>query len=351
MNKRQFVRVGECLYRYALNGDPYGSYYAYFWRGDKQVKQSLETDDRPLAKRKLADLLKDYERLDLGQRKVSFAEIINRYEKTLTIFDPNTVISRKAILKRLRATWAGDIDAPISQIKPSAVSAWVAQERQRVRTATLNEYKRVLRKIFELAVKDGVIPDSPARDLKESRREDPIRETPTWEEFEAIVKAIRGNPFSDTADVSADFVDFLGRAGLGNAEAAGLKWKDVDFKKNQLRLYRHKTDTGFFIPIYPQVRELLERLHKVKEHKPDDKVFQIADAKKSLATACKALGYPHYTHRAFRRMFVTRAIEKGIDVKVIAEWQGHRDGGKLILQTYSHVRRPHMEEMALRMKE
>ena len=45
-------------------------------------------------------------------------------------------------------------------------------------------------------------------------------------------------------------------------------------------------------------------------------------------------------------MFITRAIERGVDVKVIAEWQGHRDGGKLILNTYSHIRRPHSERMA-----
>jgi site-specific recombinase XerD len=45
-------------------------------------------------------------------------------------------------------------------------------------------------------------------------------------------------------------------------------------------------------------------------------------------------------------MFITDALEKGIDVKTIAEWQGHRDGGKLILDTYSHVRRPHHDRMA-----
>jgi hypothetical protein len=48
-------------------------------------------------------------------------------------------------------------------------------------------------------------------------------------------------------------------------------------------------------------------------------------------------------------MFIVRAIERGVDVKVIAEWQGHRDGGKLILQTYSHVRRPHSDAMAEKM--
>ena len=45
-------------------------------------------------------------------------------------------------------------------------------------------------------------------------------------------------------------------------------------------------------------------------------------------------------------MFITRAIERGVDVKVIAEWQGHRDGGKLILQTYSHVNPVHSNRMA-----
>ena len=33
-------------------------------------------------------------------------------------------------------------------------------------------------------------------------------------------------------------------------------------------------------------------------------------------------------------------------MKVIAEWQGHRDGGKLILATYSHVRAMHSQRMA-----
>jgi len=45
-------------------------------------------------------------------------------------------------------------------------------------------------------------------------------------------------------------------------------------------------------------------------------------------------------------MFITRAIERGVDVKVVAEWQGHRDGGQLILSTYSHVRPVHSQRMA-----
>jgi len=45
-------------------------------------------------------------------------------------------------------------------------------------------------------------------------------------------------------------------------------------------------------------------------------------------------------------MFITRAIQLAIDVKTISEWQGHKDGGKLILDTYSHVNSVHSHRMA-----
>jgi integrase len=70
------------------------------------------------------------------------------------------------------------------------------------------------------------------------------------------------------------------------------------------------------------------------------------NAKKAIANACRRLNLPQYSHISFRRMFITRAIERGVDVKVIAEWQGHKDGGKLILDTYSHVNRAHSHRMA-----
>jgi hypothetical protein len=41
-----------------------------------------------------------------------------------------------------------------------------------------------------------------------------------------------------------------------------------------------------------------------------------------------------------------RKDHRGVDVKVIAEWQGHKDGGKLILSTYSHVNPVHSNRMA-----
>jgi len=173
----------------------------------------------------------------------------------------------------------------------------------------------------------------------------PIRLTPSFEEFQAIVANIRTQKrLKRQAEESADFVEFLGLAGLGQAETRSITRADVDLVAGRITTFRHKTRQGFVVPVFPQLRPLLEKLCAGKGH--GDRLFKHDDAAKALANACKRLNLPAYSHRALRRMFITRAIEKGVDVKVIAEWQGHRDGGKLILQTYSHIRRPHSDAMA-----
>ena len=168
---------------------------------------------------------------------------------------------------------------------------------------------------------------------------------PSFDEFKAIVESIRSQKFNGhDAEESADFVEFLGLAGLGKAEAAALKQGDIDWQREKITTFRHKTKSGFAIPLYPQLKPLL--LRRRRDDAPNERVFAIDNAKKAIANACRRLNLPQYSQLSFRRMFITRAIERGVDVKVIAEWQGHKDGGKLILDTYSHVNRAHSHRMA-----
>ena len=41
--------------------------------------------------------------------------------------------------------------------------------------------------------------------------------------------------------------------------------------------------------------------------------------------------------RTFGQALIRRLWQSGVDYKLIAKWQGHRDGGKLILGTYTEV--------------
>src|SRR5213076_1310671 len=151
------------------------------------------------------------------------------------------------------------------------------------------------KEIFALAMRERIIAVSPATHLRYAKREKPIRPTPTYQEFKAIVADVRAQPFNADAQDSADFLEFLGLAGLGQAEAGSLTRADVDFEAQRIITFRHKTATGFVVPLFPQVRALLERLCEGKAHA--ERVFKIADAKKALAGACRRLGYPPFSQR------------------------------------------------------
>ena len=106
---------------------------------------------------------------------------------------------------------------------------------------------------------DRMIARSPIAGMKQRRREKPIRLAPSLDEFRTIVASIRAQKYADTAEESADFIEFLGLAGLGQAEASALTWADVNLDRGQLLTFRQKTRTGFAVPIFPQLRPLLVR--------------------------------------------------------------------------------------------
>ena len=327
------------LYRY----NPSGQYFARVRFRGKLYRRKLDTDDLALARRKLRTFRHDLERTDATRGNTSFAAVLEEYEGTLTGAD-STLKDKRAGVQKLKGTWFGIDSLPVRTVKPSQVMTWLSKHYGEKSASHYNSALTVIRSAFDIAVNDKIISESPAKDLTYRRRKKPVRLTPTFEQFKAIVADIRAQRFNREAEQSANFVEFLGLAGLGQAEVAAITRAHVYLEAGQITLYRCKTDTGFVIPIYPQLRPLLAKLCKGNGH--NEPLFSINEARKALENACKRLSFPKFTHRSLRRMFITRAIERGIDVKVISEWQGHRDGGKLILQTYSHVNPAHSQRMA-----
>ena len=103
------------------------------------------------------------------------------------------------------------------------------------------------------------------------------------------------------------------------------------------------------LPIYPQLRALVERFSQEGKLRVGESLFKIKDPKKALSATCKRLGFPNFSSRALRRCFITRAVELGVDFKTVSAWQGHQDGGVLIAKTYSHLRNEHSDNMAKRL--
>jgi len=346
MSNATFEKAGECLYRNLSSG----TYYALVKIRGKQIRSSLKTKILVEARRKLKKKREELESIDPEQGKISLDALCDKYLGTIKNQAHSTKVGKKGVIKRIKENWPGGSDRLIQKIKHSEALEFLAEyEGQSRHRQALN----VLRVMFSIAVNDKMIAASPIAGVTQRKPSTPIRDTPSYQEFRQIVESVRMQPFSDTANESADFLEFLGLAGLGQAETESLCWGEVDFKEKLMTAFRYKTKSGFVVPIYPQLHPLLERRHAAAMAKHDgeipskmSKVFSISNPRSALASACKRLKLPNYTCRSLRRMFITSAIQRGVDVKVIAQWQGHKDGGKLILDTYSHVRPAHSLEMA-----
>jgi integrase len=344
--KGEFAKVAENLYRYSTNK----KYYAVFRRQGKLKWKSLETADREIAKRKLKDVLALAGTIDARQENLTLAGLIATYEEQLNRFDIRTRANRASIVRAFKQTWKYGLGSPVKDVTRAQLETWLAHHNARMKRSSLNAYILFLRRLFELAVSSRAISESPAAALKMLKPEQPLRQTPTWQQFQAIVDNIRGQRFNADAADSANLVEFMGRGGVGLAECASLMGEHVDFEGNRVWLFRSKTDKGFSIPIFPQLRSLLERFREAGRIKVGMPLFRIRDPKKALTGACQRLKYPHFSSRSLRRCFITRAVELGVDFKTIAAWQGHGDGGVLIARTYSHLRNEHSDAMARKLK-
>ena len=174
-------------------------------------------------------------KLTVPRGKITLAELCDQYLATVQHQKPKTVERKTLIVRRLKSDWPTGPLTQVAKIKPTDVRLWLA--RYKFGPVARNHHLAFLKQILQSAIDDGIIVTSPASNLKAVKLDKPIRKTPTFDEFKAIVAGIREQQYSDTADESADFVEFLGLAGLGNAEASALIWGDIDWQRGTITTF------------------------------------------------------------------------------------------------------------------
>jgi integrase len=324
----------NCLYRHDN-----GTYYAIKKHGGKQRTHSLDTTDREVANRRLKDWIASLDRVDVETEKTTLKELLEKFVNVRAGCSESTRDTEEWLINSFKADWQHGLDVRVSKIKPSWLSEWLAKKEPGIAATTFNRCGLFLKQLFDVAVTDKMIANSPLEGVKAWKRpEKPRRLVPSDQEFEAILKNIREQQFNADAEDSADFIEFMGRAGLGQAEASSLTLGDIDWTKNEMWIRRHKTKELFSVPLYNGLKTFLQRMAGKFEGMPrETRIFKMRDARKSLTNACKRLKLPPFTQRSIRAYRIRRLWQAGIDIKLIAQWQGHRDGGKLILNTYTEV--------------
>ena len=342
--RSQLRAVAPNLLRHNVNG----TYFGYKRSGKKRLTKSLDTIDRKTANASLRDWINELSAVDPSNTDMTLAMLLDRYEKARTGLSASTRCGEAGRIAKFRASFPLPMDALACRADTGHMAEWLAKVSEGKRAATANAYRAFVRALFDFAVSVRAIPSNPfdPKLCRKAKKQRVIRLIPSEAEFQAIiaeirkpkwkpVKGRRGGQLPMFQHESADFAEFLGLAGVGQAEAVGLNWEDIDFAAGQIHYLRKKTKTDFKTPIYAWLKPLLQRLRV--EGSGSGPVFKIRNVKKALTAACKRLGFPHFTQRNLRAMRIKRLWEAGVDVKIIAQLQGHRDGGSLIMTTYTEV--------------
>jgi integrase len=316
----------------------------------KRIVHALDTADRKTADGKLSEWLADLKRVDPGNRDMTLAMLLKKYEAARTDIAHSTQVGEQGRIAKFREVFPLPMETLVARVHNSDIAAWVGLVGKNKRPSTRNQYRAFVRALFDFAVSDAVIVKNPfdPKIIRTAKREPVTRLIPSPQEFEQIIAEIRqpswklekgkrGGQRPMYQHDSADFAEFLGRAGVGQAEAGSLTWADIDEEREVIHYLRKKTKRAFNTPVFPWLKPLLARLRADAGPNPHGQVFKVKDVKKALHGATERLGLPHFTQRNLRAMRIKRLWEQGVDVKVIAQWQGHRDGGTLIMTTYTQV--------------
>ena len=155
--------------------------------------------------------------------------------------------------------------------------------------------------------------------------------------------------------------------GLRIGELLALEWKDVDFQKGVLTVSksRHegKDENGRYAQIVespktvssrrciPLPKQILCELRMLK--RKSRSVYVISNGESSIPVRSyqrsferllKKLDIPHKGFHALRHTFATRALECGMDVKMLSELLGHKDPA-VTLRRYVHSLMEQKKEM------
>jgi integrase len=356
------VQWKQTKVQFLLKDEISGRYYAKFYRDGKAVWRTLKTDVFEVAKYRLAVELKVFRSAGKVAKTVELGK--GAVEQAADLYlakmrnDPSIKETTRhyygQIVKAILGSWPELKTAKPKDISKADCEAWAKRYSDRYSIPRYNNSIDCLRKIFDVAIEQGALYRNPAAGLTKQTPERKHIELPKPDEFAAIVKSVRGAG-SGWSDSCADLIEFLAFTGCRIKEAKNVRWDDV--KADGIWIHggesRTKNKESRFFPMNTRLEALIADLHadpRYRRTERDDRyLLAVSECQKAIDSACTRLGIKRFTHHDLRHLFATRAIESGIDIPTVAGWLGHKDGGALLMKTYSHLLQEHSKAMAAKL--
>lgn len=331
-----------------------GRYYARLYLNGKEVWKSLKTSHFSVAEARLAVIQKEHreqrgKEFDAANAKMTFGQAATLHMQRL---DENVSLKRltrtywRAVNAALLRSWSGLENTEARRITPAACREWATQYAKSFSATRYNGALSHLRRIFEVAIENGVLYKNPSLGLKRKPVRSKQLELPTRVQFAAFIVEMRAGHSRDSQNC-ADFAQGLAFTGCRISEAAQIVWRDLDFGNGEITVKgdpEKATKNGEIrrVPMIPGARDLFEQMRLRRSDEPGSvNVFAVRMCQKAMNRAAKKIRMARITHHDLRHFFATVCIESGVDVPTVSRWLGHKDGGALAMRTYGHLRREH----------
>jgi integrase len=226
--------------------------------------------------------------------------------------------------------FAGNL--PLQQITSHLVGRYLLT---RPSNYNYNFHRKDLSALFRWAADRDLMPANPCRKLKRLpvQPAEPIHITEEeWARF--LLGAGPDRPFFLTIFYT------LGRAG----EIYRLKWEDLDWEREEIRLWTRKRRGGQleedWLPLAPELRVRLQALYRRREH--PEYVFinprtgrPFNQRRRRLRGICRQAGVRPFGYHAIRHMGADRLMQAGEDLRTISRYLRH----KSLATTEQYLRR------------
>jgi len=238
-------------------------------------------------------------------------------------------------------------DTYLDEITPLAITKFLALRiKQGNAQSTSNRYLALLKKMFNVAIEEEYLRESPARKIKKHSEGDRVSDRVFSEEEEARL-------LSASYPVLRSVIFVVLNTGLRLGEVLSLKWELIDFNKKTLKVERTKSGKPLTLHMNRDLLEEMKRLRALGS--TNQYVFQNPKTGGSITTirsafegACRRAGITGLTFHRLRHTVASRLIERNADIEEVRSILGH--SSIAVTQRYVHAteerRRMAMELLA-----
>ena len=254
-------------------------------------------------------------------RKAQDVKLSALIEQTKTAATTTKGASNRKTYSEFWKTTLGDL--PISQITASMIEAGRATLIEQGKSpATANRYAAYLRRLCSLAVRDGVLDNSPFRQIRALKEPSGRTRFLTDEEAKKLLEQL--SPQAKAAVIVAL------NTGLRREECLHLRWDNIDQEQRVVTVYRTKSGKPRSIPLNDAAMTALRGLNSWMTSVwvfPSDNLATPIDPdnfyNRIFLPACKEAGLEDVGFHTLRHSFASHLAMAGTDLYTIQKLLGH----------------------------